>query len=107
MKIEAITGSPKELVAAIDKLMNEGELKTWKIVKDANNQIMYTHTPEQWNEKALITRESKADRVLFGITYWDGKPAPSIELKGYYLGRFTEILLVHLRSQFAKLEVSA
>jgi hypothetical protein len=106
MRIEASTTSPSQLVAVIDKAMHEESLKTWKIVKDANGNILYTHTPEQWNEKALITREARQDRVIFTITHWTGKPAPPIETQGYYFGRFTEILLVHFRNYFGKLEVS-
>lgn len=105
MKIEAFTASPKQLVAAIDKAMNEGDLKTWAIVKNSQGDPIYTHTPPQWNEKALIVRQAAEDRVIFIINYWKGGSEPSAEIKGYYFGRFTEILLVHFRSYYSKLEV--
>jgi hypothetical protein len=105
MRIDAMSASPTHLLDAIDKAMNDGDLKTWKIVKGSAGQELYTHTPEQWNEKALISREVKLDRVVFEITFWNGNPAPSIEIKGYYFGRFTEILLVHFGNRFSRLEV--
>jgi hypothetical protein len=105
MKIEALRASPSQSVAAIDKAMHEGNFKTWKIVKDTNGNVFYTHTSEQWNEKAFIGGEARQDRVIFTIAYWTGEPAPPIEIQGYYLGRFTEILLVYFRNYFSKLEV--
>jgi len=105
MKIEAFTTLPKQLLAAIDKAISDGNLKTWKIVKDSNGSVLYTHTPEQWNEKALIERQEGKDRVIFTINHWSNKPDPSIEIEGYYWGRFTEILLVHFRNYFSKLEI--
>jgi hypothetical protein len=105
MQIKAFTTSSMQMVTAIDKAMNEGGLKTWKIVKADHGKIFYTHTPEQWNEKALIAREANQDSVVFTITYWQGKPKPSMDDEGYYFGRFTEILLVHFRNYFSKLEV--
>jgi hypothetical protein len=105
MKIEALTASPDQLVTAIDKLMIEGGLETWKIVKSQQQTIFYTHTPDQWNEKALISRFVGQDRVVFAITYWKGLTQPTIADKGVYFGRFTEVLLVHFREYFSKLEV--
>lgn len=104
MKIEALTASPAQMVAAIDKAISEGGLQTWKMVKDADGKPLYTHTPQQWSEKALIDREVKQDRVFFTITYWNGKPEPSMDDKGYYFGRFTEVLLVHFRNYITRLE---
>jgi hypothetical protein len=98
MKLEALTTTPSQLVAAIDKGMNDESLKTWKIVKDQNGNVYYTHTPPQWNEIALIAREVGKDRVVFTITHWSGKPVPTKDTEGYYFGRFTEILLVHFRN---------
>lgn len=105
MKIEALTASPDQLVAAIDKVMAEGGLETWKIVKSQHHAIFYTHTPDQWNEKALISRLVGQDRVVFAITFWKGLAQPTMADKGVYFGRFTEVLLVHFRDYFSKLEV--
>jgi hypothetical protein len=105
MQIKAFTTSSTQMVTAIDKAMNDGGLKTWKIVKAYKGEILYTHTPEQWNEKALIARETNQDSVVFTIIVWQGKPEPSVNEEGYYFGRFTEIFLVHFRNYFSKLEV--
>lgn len=105
MKMEVLTTSPKQLVAAIDKAMNAEELKTWKIVKTSKDEIRYTHTPSQWEGKALIAALAEVNKVVFSIRHWDGKPEPTMDDKGYYFGRFTEVLLVHFRNYFTKLEV--
>jgi len=107
MKIEATASPPNNLLLAINKAIKSGDLKTWKIVIDADDNILYTHTPPQWNEEALIEPKVLQNKVVFEITFWKGKPKPSKETAGYYLGRFTEILLVHFRNYFTKLETYA
>ena len=104
MRIEAFATSPNQLVVAIDKAMNAASLKTWKLLKDGGGNVLYTHTPNQWNEEAFIQPQARPDRIIFAITPGKGKPTPTKETEGYYLGRFTEILLVHFRNYFTKLE---
>jgi hypothetical protein len=107
MQIDAITTTPQQLINAINKALTDGDLRTWKKVQNSNNETLYTHTPEQWVEKALIKPTAQKDRALFKIKWWDIKEEPSIEIKGYYIGRFTEILMVHFRNYFTKLETIA
>jgi|SRR6185312_1148153 hypothetical protein len=103
MKIEAITKQADALYKAINKAITDGELKTWEIVKNKEKEIIYTHSPEQWRETAMLKPQIKDDKLVFTITYWSGKAEPAKEVKGYITGRFTEVLLVHFSSYFTQL----
>ena len=46
MKIIAYSDNPTALKNAIDKKINDNELKTWQIVKNDKNEVLYNHTPE-------------------------------------------------------------
>lgn len=104
MKIEALTNNGQQLIDAITKAMNDKDLKTWKAVKNKKKETLYAHTRPQWNEKALLKPQVKADRVTFTIRWWRENGKPPHALRGYITGRFTEILLVHFSHYFTKLE---
>ena len=106
MKIDALTDNPQQLVNAINKAIKVGDLKTWKRVENDKNETLYSHTPEQWAEKAMPKPYIYKDRTTFKITWWSKNDEPTNEVKGYIVGRFTEILLVHFRNYFTKLETT-
>jgi hypothetical protein len=106
MKIEAFTNNPEQLINAINKGIKDGDLKTWKQVQNNKNETLYSHTPDQWADKALMMPSALKDRARFSIAWWVSKEDPSPEIKGYIIGRFTEILMVHFRNYFTKLETS-
>lgn len=107
MKIDALTDSPQQLIDAINKAIKDDELKTWARVENDKKETLYSHTPEQWSQKAMLKPYVYKDRVTFKISYWNKNPEPTIEVKGYITGRFTEILLVHFRNYYTKLETTA
>ena len=107
MKIDAITNNGQQLINAINKALNEGALKTWKRVQGADDSMLYTHTPEQWNEVVIIKADVFGAKVQFDMAWWNNRPEPSQEIKGYVTGRFTEVLMVHFRNYFTKLETIA
>lgn len=51
MRIDAITAKPQQLKNAIDEALRESKLRTWRKVLNDNNETLYSHIPEQWNEK--------------------------------------------------------
>ena len=106
MKIDALTNTPQQIVDAINKAIKDGDLKTWKRVENDKKETLYSHTPEQWDEKAMVKPNVHKDRTTFTITWWSKNEEPSLEVKGYILGRFTEILLVHFQAYFTKLETT-
>ncbi len=76
------------------------------MVENTKGETLYNHTPEQWVDKALVKPQVKTDRVIFSINWWSTVGEPTIEIKGYITGWFTEILLVHFRNYFTMLEAS-
>jgi hypothetical protein len=105
MKIIAFTNQPTALKNAIDKKINNNELKTWEIVKNKENEVLYSHTPDQWKEKAMPKPYIHDNNVEFAINWWTKNEEPDEATKGYMIGRFVEILMVHFREKFTHLEI--
>lgn len=103
MKIEAITKNPLTLLSAIKKAIKDNELKTWVITKSTKDEELFTHSPDQWVDKALIRPVLSTGKLTFEITGWNSK-LPDEATKGYYAGRFTEVLSVHFAGYFDHLE---
>ncbi|TDE03742.1 hypothetical protein [Flavobacterium hiemivividum] len=104
MIIKIYTDNPGDLNKLINKKINDGDLKTWDIIKNDKGEILYTHTPDQWNEKAMPKPSIKSDHIAFEIRWWN-KNEPDYTTKGYITGRFIEILMVHFRKHFTYLEI--
>lgn len=100
MKIKAITEKPQNLINAIEKAFNNDELKSWEKVPNNQKQILYSHIPDQWTDKALISPEIFDDYVLFQVAWWADNGEPEESIKGYIVGRFMEILHVHFETKF-------
>lgn len=106
MKIKANSKNPQKLVNAIDKAIQDDDLKTWGIVHNDKKETLYSHTPEQWNEKAMLKPYVKEDYVLFVVSWWKKNGEPDEETQGYILGRFIEILMVNFKDHFDSLEIN-
>lgn len=104
MEIIVHTESPSILIASIKKDIDDGELKTWEIKKNDKGKILFNHSPVQWSDKALIKPYISDDKLTFKITWWNGNE-PDENIKGYTIGRFIEILMVHYREEFDFLEI--
>ncbi|WP_192822785.1 hypothetical protein [Rufibacter sp. LB8] len=104
MEIHAITAKPESLIKAINKAITDGKLRTWAIVTNDKKENLYTHIPEQWNGKAMPKPYIFIDKVSFKISWWNKNGEPEESTKGYILGRFTEVLMVHFRDHFEHLE---
>ncbi|AZA95637.1 hypothetical protein [Chryseobacterium shandongense] len=103
MTIIVHTKNAKSLLDAINNKIEKEELKTWEIRKNSKDQILYNHTPEQWSNTALFKPLNHEKGLELRINWWTGKE-PDEATKGYILGRFTEILMVHFRKYFDFLE---
>ncbi|MCP9752353.1 hypothetical protein [Ferruginibacter sp. HRS2-29] len=112
MKIEVhtvVTTTPEKLWLKIKKLIHEEKIKTWLVVKEAEGEFL-THTPAggQWYKKALLepSVSTSPARLVFTVN-WYNTSVPNEYTKGLYIGRFTEELLEHFRTDFSKLETFA
>jgi len=103
MNIIVHTKNPKTLFNAINNKIEKKELKTWEIRENTRDQVLYNHTPEQWSNAALVKPLNHEKGLELRIAWWD-ENEPEEAIKGYILGRFTEILMVHFRNYFDFLE---
>ena len=103
MKIIVHTTKAKTLYDAINTKIEKKELKTWEIKRNSKKEILYNHTPDQWSDAALVKPLNHKDGLELRISWWDDNE-PDEATKGYILGRFTEILMVHFRDLFEYLE---
>ena len=105
MKIDALTANPSSLFDAVDEIIRSSQLRAWRKVSH-DKDILYSHTPDQWDEKAMIRAHVQVDRVSFSIAWWTNRDEPTDDVKGVIIGRFTEALMVHFRDYFLRLETS-
>lgn len=105
MKIVLKTTSAQELINQIFKSVKDETLKTWEIRKDKDGNEFLTHSPEQWADIALLKFIPQKDRLDVQFAWWQKNDEPTIEIKGYYIGRITEILLVHFANMYDEFEI--
>lgn len=106
MQIVIHTKNGQLLLKNIYSKIDSGELKTWEIRINKNQEVLFNNTPEQWAGKVLLKPDDHYNGFKIITTYWSSSPAPNEANKGYIIGRFIEILMVHFKDQFSKLEVS-
>lgn len=105
MKIKIYGRQGERLIMQIFSAVENEEVKTWVVRKDKDGNKFLTHKPEQWYDKALLSMDAAEDGVTVGIRWWKSVEEPTDDIKGYYIDRFTELLLVNFKNQFEKLEI--
>jgi len=105
MKIIVYTDNAKGLYDSINYKIKKGELKTWEIKLASNNEVLYNHSPEQWSDRVLLMPNDHIHGIVINTKSWSDQPTPDEATKGYIIGRFVEILMVHFRGYFTKLEI--
>ena len=104
MQIKLYTDSSQALSSGIFNAIENETIKTWVVRKDKDGTKYLTHKPEQWYDKALFGFKAETDKLVILLTWWEGKE-PTEDIKGYYVGRITEILLVNFSDKFGKFEI--
>lgn len=105
MKIEIYTKQGESLIKQIFSAVENEDVKTWVIKKNKDGDKLLTHKPEQWCDKALFEMKATEDKVIISLCWWKTKGEPADDIKGYYIGRFTELLLVNFKDKFGKFEI--
>jgi hypothetical protein len=105
MKITIPTTKGIALKDKIFKAVKDETLKTWEIRTDADKVDYLTHKPDQWYDKALLKFTVTKDQLEIAVYWWKSK-VPDESIKGYYIGRFAEVLLVHFGGDFPDFTVS-
>lgn len=92
-----------------DKDKNNKKIGTWSVKIISKGEELLVHTTEQWEKKGCIELSSNDsnDIVFVKFYYWDSfkKEDRSGDEGKYYLGRFTELLLVHFEGLYSKIEI--
>lgn len=83
--------------------VEDGTLETW--VTRTGETVYLTHKPTQWYDRVIL-RFTPNDKALVIETYWWKSNVPYEDTKGYYIGRFCEVLLAHFRDDFSTFTIS-
>jgi hypothetical protein len=103
MAIHLKTATPKKLLAAYKKAIDDGHVTTWSYDTDGD----FTHTTDQWIRKAWLRPKviEGTALVMNILTPRDSKL--SSEIYAIYHGRFVESMLRHCDTLFADARATA
>lgn len=103
MAVRFETETPKKLLAAFKKAIDDGHVVTWSY--DAKGD--FTHSVEQWKHKAwLRPKITEGESLVMAIIRPQGKNISS-EVYAIYHGRFIEAMLRHCDEIFVTARASA
>lgn len=96
MAIYFETKTPKKLLAAYKKAVDDGHVETWSYDEDGD----FTHNVDQWKKKAWLRPKVQEGQALaFYILAPKDAQLSSIEYAIYH-GRFIESMLAHCDKLF-------
>jgi hypothetical protein len=95
MSVRVLCGNPQKLVNEIKTAIRGGTIQTWALDRDGD----FTHTPEQWTNKAWFRPVLESDKVVFKII---GQKSVRMKTGVYaaYHAHFIEMLLNHFDTLF-------
>jgi hypothetical protein len=102
--VKVFAASPQELLAAIGREIDNGEITTWEMT----SQGSFTHTPAsgQWKNKAWLRPTIGDKSIVFNIIRPKGGNV-SKEVYAVYHGRFSEMLLAHFDAELTAIRLTA
>jgi len=103
MAIHIKTRTPKKLLSAYKKAIDDGHVKTWTY----DGQGDFTHTTEQWTKKAWLRPKIKEKEELTLYILAPREADLSTAVYAVYHGRFVESMLRHCDSLFTDCTVSS
>lgn len=103
MAIHFRTGTPKKLLAAFKKAIDEGKVVTWSYDPDGD----FTHTAQQWKGLAWLRPRIKEGEDLIVTIVKPQNSKISSEVYAIYHGRFIESMLVHCDDLFKEAAATA
>lgn len=84
-------------------------IDTWDYTTNDKNEERLIHTTQQWEKKGCLrlTASKNNDYVQADFRYWSSfkEDERNGDEDKYYLGRFTELILVHFYPQIEKVEI--
>ncbi|PTL75442.1 hypothetical protein [Vitiosangium sp. GDMCC 1.1324] len=102
MAIIVQTSTPKALLKALRKAVDDGKVAAWRYDKDGD----FTHTSLQWSRKAWLHPYLGTDVLSFGLIGREEKKMTKV-IYGIYHGRFISMLLTHFGEKFSSVRATA
>lgn len=103
MAVHFKTTTPKKLLAAFKKAIDEGKIVTWSYDADGD----FTHTAQQWKSLAWLRPKIREGEDLMLTILKPQKSKVSSQVYAIYHGRFIESMLVHCDSLFSEATATA
>ena len=103
MAIHFKTGTPKKLLAAYKRAIDDGHVTTWSYDGEGD----FTHTAEQWSKKAWLRPKIVPREELVLYILAPRETELSSALYAVYHGRFIESMLRHCDKLFVNGYASA
>lgn len=101
MSIYVNTQEPNSLVEKIKNDIEQKKIDTWSVDNDGD----FTHSAEQWRNRAWFRAKIEEGRVVFFIICRKDKNMSVLDY-GIYHGRFVEMLLNHYDKDCKSIEVT-
>lgn len=107
MVLKFYTENPLQLENDIMQLVESGKLRTWEVQEGVMRDKYLIHTPIQWRGKGAIELCSADDEEntyleVNVIVANEGDEANRD--RGYFLGRFCELMFVNFNNRFSVIE---
>jgi hypothetical protein len=102
MSVRVLCSNPQQLVNEIKAAIRAGKVVTWELDSDGD----FTHTPEQWKNKAWFHAVLESDKVIFRILGRKSHRMTTGEYAAYH-GHFIEMLLNHFDGKFSTAAATA
>lgn len=99
MSLTINTTTPKGLLSAIKKEIEENKIRTWSNDLAGN----FTHTPDQWENKASLKPTLGIGKLSISIIKPTNATVLSKAVKGVYYGRFIEMICTHFDGRFTSI----
>jgi hypothetical protein len=103
MAIYLKTSTPRKLLAAYKKAIDDGHITTWSYDSDGD----FTHTADQWNRKAWLRPKIEGDSLLALYVLAPKDTKISSAVYAVYHGRFIESMLRHCDNLFGEARASS
>jgi hypothetical protein len=103
MAVHFKTSTPKKLLAAYKKAIDDGHVTTWSYDSEGD----FTHTAEQWSRKAWLRPKIREGEELVLYILSPREVELSSAVYAIYHGRFIESMLRHCDKLFSDGRASA
>lgn len=107
--ISAATRLKQHIISSVKGECEDITIDTWSYTSSMEKFDLLFHNLSQYvddkSKNVLFRVYTDGSNVVFSIVWWKNNPKPTEEIMCLHLGRLTEMLLSHFRSEFSKLSI--